>query len=196
MKFYKCVYIIVSLLISSNCLPDELTPEELCRKRNAAHCDINGVKFFIEDNCPRGAQTLRAKGKERCESLAEVAKTQEKIHIPPVVSQPDSEPASPPIITLQENNRGYFDNPFIVVFVAGVLLGLIGRVGWKQLVTAGLVMPLLVAWAVTSSPVQAVGLEYFSYFGMELFKLAVVSLFGWGVGLFMYRVAIKPKNCS
>jgi hypothetical protein len=46
---------------------DVPTPEQECRLRNAAICELNGVQFMVDGACPPSARTIRPPGSERCD---------------------------------------------------------------------------------------------------------------------------------
>lgn len=52
------------------CRADVPTPEQECRLRNAAICELNGVQFMVDGPCPPPARTIRPPGKESCEKAA------------------------------------------------------------------------------------------------------------------------------
>jgi hypothetical protein len=45
---------------------DVPTPEQECRLRNAAICELNGVQFMVDGACPPPARTIRPPGSEQC----------------------------------------------------------------------------------------------------------------------------------
>jgi hypothetical protein len=184
--------VIYGLFGSSFCQADTPTAEELCRQRNSASCEINGLRFFIEDDCPKGARILRPKGTERCELLAENVKavntTNTEAAVKDIAQVSDSSAAMPP----QQTDSGLFENPFFVVAVIGLLQGLISRAGWGPFIIVALVMPVIVTWAtVASAPVNTVGAEYWGYIGLALLKIFASSMLGWGAGLAAHRGLLK-----
>jgi hypothetical protein len=191
MKFYKFSCVVVALLLANVCLADEPTAGELCRKRNAASCEINGLQFFMtEQECPRGAKVLRPRGKERCDNLAETAKNAENVQVQSAVSP--ASPAAASAMPQQEEGGGLFKVPFLVVAVIGLMQGLISRPGWGQFVIVGGVMPLLVTWGMVSGvQVQADGMGYFGYLGMEFLRTFLFALAGWGAGLALRSGLLK-----
>jgi hypothetical protein len=46
---------------------DVPTPEQECRLRNAAICELNGVQFMVDGACPPPARTIRPPGSEPCD---------------------------------------------------------------------------------------------------------------------------------
>lgn len=182
-----------AVLLSAASLADNLTPEEQCRQRNAASCEINGLKFFIiEQECPRGAKVLRPRGKERCDNLAANAALTEKAQPQSAVSRAAPLPASTPFGLQEETQSGFFKIPFLIVAVIGVMQGLVSRAGWGQFVVVAVVMPVLVTWGMVSGvPVQASGMEYLRYLSLEFLPVFLFALAGWGIGLALHRTLLK-----
>lgn len=185
------VAVVVCSFLSSNlCQADTPTAEELCRQRNTASCEINGLRFFIEDDCPKGAKILRPKGTERCELLAGNATgantVQTETAVKGAAQVADVAPAIPP----QQAASGIFENPFFVVAVIGLLQGLISRAGWGPFIIVAVVMPVIVTWATVAS-VNTAGAEYWGSIGLALLKIFVCSMLGWGAGLAAHRGLLK-----
>lgn len=192
--FSMCSFIVVySLLYSTPTFADTTTAEEQCRKRNSASCEINGLRFFIEDDCPRGAKILRPKGKERCEDFVGKAATDSKAsvsvaekHAPAQTAEPT--PAKP------ENSAagGMLESPLIVVAVLGLLQGFISRVGWRSFIIVATVIPVIVTWSVVAdTSVKLAGEAYWSFVGWSLLKIFSCSMLGWGAGLAAHRGLLK-----
>jgi hypothetical protein len=174
------------LLNSSLSLADTQTAEELCRQRNAASCEINGMRFFLtEDDCPRGAKVLRPRGTEHCGDTADTIKAAKE----DVVKQ--AAPAKTDAVAGKSEKTaegGLLENPYLIIAIIGLLQGLISRLGWGPFIIVALVMPALLAWGiVTSTTVHTAGADYWAYAGFELLKLMVSSLLGWGAGLAAHR---------
>ena len=68
-KIFLGLIYFVFLAQGSVCQAEEKTAEELCRLRNSSYCEVSGLKFYIDDVCPKGARILRPHGKERCEDF-------------------------------------------------------------------------------------------------------------------------------
>lgn len=196
-KFSTMVRLILSImalgLSSSNfCQADTPTPEELCRQRNSASCEINGLKFFIEDDCPRGAKILRPKGKERCDNLTNTINADGKVlteaQLKPVSQAIEAVPAMPK----KTAEAGIFENAFFVVAVVGLLQGLISRASWGPFIIVAVVMPSIATWTMVSaaSP-RVVGAEYWGYIGFEFLQLLVYSMLGWGAGLAVHNGLLR-----
>lgn len=54
------------LVVAAACRADVPTPEQACRDRNAALCEVNGVEFLQPGGCPEGMRTLRPAGAGDC----------------------------------------------------------------------------------------------------------------------------------
>jgi len=190
-KIFLAVVYFLLLFLGGHCLAEEQTAEELCRTRNLASCEISGLKFFIDDDCPKGAKILRPHGKERCAGLDEKTNMVEKDQAVAVARQVVTLPEKVEVAA-QEETWGIFDNPFLVVAILGVLQGLISRAGLGAFLLVAVVLPMLVTWGMVSGVnIQAEGAEYFLYIGMEYFKMLVYSLLGWGAGLAIHAVALR-----
>jgi len=57
-------------LVTNTSHADIPTPEQECRHRNSAICEVLGVQHYIEGGCPQGAIVIRPQGNERCDELA------------------------------------------------------------------------------------------------------------------------------
>ncbi len=190
MNFYLSSYAVVALLLANIAPANALTAEEACRQRNAASCEISGLKFFItEEECPRGAKVLRPRGKERCDNLAEkpaIARPHS------AVSQAAPVPTSAPLALQEEAEDNFLKIPFLIVAVIGVIQGLVSRAGWGQFIVVGIVMPVLVTWGTVSGvAVQASGMQYLGYLGLEFLPIFLFALAGWGIGLALHRTLLK-----
>lgn len=192
--FSLCSFIVVySLLGSTPGLADTSTAEEQCRKRNSASCEINGLKFFIEDDCPRGAKILRPKGKERCDDFADKAATDSKASVSVAEKQVAAQTAEP-TPAKPENNAagGMLASPLIVVAVLGLLQGFVSRVGWRSFIIVATVIPFIVTWSVvTDISVKLAGEAYWIFVAWTLLKIFSCSMLGWGAGLAIHRGLLK-----
>ena len=197
MKFPAMVRLSVSIVAfclsgSSVCHADTPTAEALCHQRNAASCEMNGLKFFIEDDCPKGAKILRPKGHEDCEHISENANSKNNVPADAVAKQAVQVAAAVPAMPRKEAEGGWMENPFVIVAVIGLLQGLISRAGVGPFIIVALVMPVIVTWVrVSGAPVHAVGAEYWGNAGLELLKIFACSMLGWGVGLAAHRGLLK-----
>lgn len=192
--FSLCSFIVVySLLCSTPTFADTSTAEEQCRKRNSASCEINGLKFFIEDDCPRGAKILRPKGKERCDDFADKAATDSKASVSVAEKQFATQTAEPTPVKQESNVAvGMLESPFIVVAVLGLLQGFISRVGWRSFIIVATVIPFIVTWSVvTDTSVKLAGEAYWGFVAWSLLKIFVCSMLGWGAGLASHRGLLK-----
>jgi hypothetical protein len=192
--FRLCGFIVAyALLCSAPGFADSPTAEELCRKRNSASCEINGLRFFIEDDCPRGAKVLRPKGNERCEIVSENVKAAGKITgdvINKQVSPPMSD--SNPVNPVKNAEKGFFENPLFVVAVLGLLQGFISRIGWRSFIIVAMVIPVIVTWSVvTDTSVNLVGEAYWGFVAWSLLKIFSCSMLGWGAGLAAHMGLLK-----
>lgn len=59
--------LVASLLVAGAGWADVPTPAEECRLRNAAICELNGVRYVVDGPCPAAARTIRPPGSERCD---------------------------------------------------------------------------------------------------------------------------------
>jgi len=162
------------LWVWSSCQADTPTPEELCRQRNAASCEINGLKFFIEDGCPKGAKILRAKGNENCENL----KTANQIKVDNVSKKPEPLPVSKANDLPEEKSANFFDSPYFYLVIIGLFQGLINRAGIGPLLIMIVVMPLLSTWVI----LYGIQLQPVESLYWVLFKTLTYGMGGWAIG--------------
>jgi hypothetical protein len=167
-----------SLWFCSACQADTPTPEELCRQRNAASCEINGLKFFIEDNCPKGAKVLRAKGKERCENLTENFKADNKIQVIAESRKLEPLPQSNANDLSGEESANFFDSPYFYLLIIGLFQGLINRAGLGPLIIMIVVMPLLSTWVI----MYGIQLQPVESLYWVLLKTILYGMGGWVIG--------------
>ena len=160
--------------ICSSGQADTPTPEELCRQRNAASCEINGLKFFIEDGCPKGAKVLRAKGNERCENL----KANNQIQVDNLSKKPDPLPVSKASDLSEEKSANFFDSPYFYLVIIGLFQGLINRAGFGPLLIMIVVMPLLSTWVI----LYGIQLQPVESLYWVLFKTLTYGMGGWAIG--------------
>lgn len=183
-KRYSVMFLLFFLTIASLCRADAKTPEELCRQRNAASCEVSGLKFFIEDGCPKGAKVLRPKGNERCDQFS--AKVESAVESPTVFDglKPVPVQESAPASASEEAPAGYWKNIFFVLAVIGLLQGLITQAGVWPFVFVAVMMPLIATWGMLSgADVQAGGGEYFVSFAMEFLWNFLFCVAGWLAGI-------------
>lgn len=188
------IFIVVyCMLCSTPGLADTPTAEEQCRKRNSASCEINGLRFFIEDDCPRGAKILRPKGKERCEDFADRVATNRNVSVEGTETQVAAQKAEPTPINPGNNAAGgMLENPLIVVAVLGLLQGFISRVGWRSFIIVATVIPVIVTWSVvTDTAIKLAGEAYWGFVVWSLLKILSCSMLGWGAGLAAHRGLLK-----
>lgn len=181
------------LLFSSNlCLAESPTPEELCRKRNAASCEASGLKFFIEDDCPRGTRTLRPKGTERCEQSGQNTMAEKKPQADTAViqgAQPAVAEASRP---QPEAGTGFFGSAYFFLLLIGLIQGVISRAAAGPLAAVLIVMPLLGTWALLSAMAAPAGTaEYWAQAGMVLLQTVLFSMAGWAAGMAIRMGVLK-----
>ncbi|WP_300335348.1 hypothetical protein [Accumulibacter sp.] len=60
-------WLLSSFLAFGVCRADVPNPAQECRLRNAAICEVNGVRHVVDGPCPAAARTIRPPGDERCE---------------------------------------------------------------------------------------------------------------------------------
>ncbi|EXI79189.1 MAG: hypothetical protein AW10_02463 [Candidatus Accumulibacter appositus] len=73
------------------CRADVPTPAQECRLRNAAICELNGVRFMVDGPCPPAARTIRPPGNEPCEEIA--PSTTRIVQLPTATMVPGQMPA-------------------------------------------------------------------------------------------------------
>lgn len=180
---------IALLLLSANvCKAEEKSAEELCRQRNLASCEISGLKFFIDDDCPRGAKVLRPKGRERCDQLAAgvTAAASAVMVAPPVQPQHEASPAA------ADESSGFWGNILYVLAVVGFLQGLSTRVGLWPLLFVAVILPLLATWGwVSDTYSHAISAEYLVYTGKEFLWHSLFSVAGWITGSALHYGLLK-----
>ena len=192
--FNASIFIVVyCILCSTPGLADTPAAEEQCRKRNSASCEINGLRFFIEDDCPRGAKILRPKGKEHCEDFADKVATDSKVSVDGTEKQVAAQKAEPTQLKPENNAAGgMLENPLIVVAVLGLLQGFISRVGWRSFIIVATVIPVIVTWSVvTDTSIKLAGEAYWGFVAWSLLKILSCSMLGWGAGLAAHRGLLK-----
>lgn len=183
-KRYSVMFLLFFLTISSLCRAEDKTPEELCRQRNAASCEVGGLKFFIEDGCPKGAKVLRPKGNERCDQLSVTVEATAKPAAGADGVKPLPVREAAPASASEEAHAGYWKNIFFVLAVIGLLQGLITQAGVWPFVFVGVMMPLIATWGMLSgADVQAGGGEYFVSFAMEFLWNFLFCVAGWLAGI-------------
>lgn len=183
-KRYIIMFFILFLTGISLCRADAKTPEELCRQRNAASCEVGSLKFFIEEGCPKGAKILRPKGNERCDQL--FAKVESAVKSPTVFEgvKPVPVQESAPASAREEEHAGYWKNIFFVLAAIGLLQGLITQAGVWPFVFVAVMMPLITAWGMLSgADIRPGGGEYFVSFAMEFLWNFLFCVAGWLAGI-------------
>jgi hypothetical protein len=188
------IVIVLLLLLGGIAHAEVKSPLELCLARNAASCEINGLKFFVTDEeCPKGAKVLRAHGHERCDLLADdknvVEKNQgtnAKSHKAEVVA------ANSPVAVKESSATAIWENPYFIVALIGLLQGLIGRASIATFIIVGIAMPVLVTWSMLSGAQFPYGWSVaLGYIGVEFAWTFLFSMAGWVVGLGLYRGILK-----
>lgn len=114
---------------ASLCQAEAQTPVELCRQRNSASCEVSGLKFFIDDDCPKGAKVLRPHGKERCDDLAAKTDSAVKPQSDAVAAQPAMQHAASLPAKEAEDDTAYSWWPVLLLAVFGLLFGLYIKTG-------------------------------------------------------------------
>lgn len=66
-RLVRWLLLLSSFLAFGVCRADVPTPAQECRLRNAAICEVNGVRHVVDGACPAAARTIRPPGDERCE---------------------------------------------------------------------------------------------------------------------------------
>lgn len=188
------IFIVTFLFLGCIAHVEAKTPEELCIERNAASCEINGLKFFVTDEeCPRGAKVLRPHGHERCDQVpvekSAVDKKQgtvEKIAESGVVAASSSAPAR------QDSSPAVWKNPFFILALFGLLQGMISRASIATFVNAGVLMPVIATWAMMSGMQFPHGISAaFGDVAIEFVRAFLVAMAGWIAGLGVYRGLLK-----
>lgn len=93
------------------------TPEQECRLRNSAICEINGVQHYVEGGCPQGAIVIRPHGNERCDELVQVNKTTGQ------TNQIKGPPRKPPASKLDTAHSGKTGHWLITALTIAAVLG-------------------------------------------------------------------------
>lgn len=181
-KRYVVMFVVFILTSAGLCRADAKTPEELCRQRNAASCEVSGLKFFIEDDCPKGAKVLRPRGTERCAQLA--AKVEAAARSPTAAdsAKPVQVQESAPAFVADAASGGHMKNVWFVLAAIGLLQGLITQAGLWPFVFVAVIMPLIATWGMLSGADIAGG-EYFVSFGVEFLWDFLFCVVGWLAGI-------------
>lgn len=87
--------VVLSWLAVGVCRADVPTPEQECRLRNAAICELNGVQFMVDGACPPPARTFRPPGSERCD---EAGRTETRSRQPSPARMPAAQAAAAPTV--------------------------------------------------------------------------------------------------
>ena len=189
--FFILVYCLLSSSLAQAATP---TAEELCIQRNSASCEINGLRFFIqEEDCPRGAKVLRPHGNERCDNIAGEIKVAGKSAVEVPVKPASSKVAEVAPVAPENNTAaGWLETPLIIAAVIGLLQGLVSRLGWGPFVIVALVMPVILTWGIISSvSTHMAGAEYWGHLALEFVKIFAGSMLGWGAGLAIHMGLLK-----
>lgn len=111
--------IYLGVLFIADAQADIPTPEQECRYRNAATCEINQVTYQVEGPCPPTARTLRPAGRENCAALVQSTSPQpaNRISREPATPVQTAEPAPSP------NGSRYLRLLALVVVAGLVLIG-------------------------------------------------------------------------
>lgn len=185
-SFSLCSFFVVNgLLVSTAALAETSRAEDECRKRNSASCEINGLRFFIEDDCPRGAKILRPKGTERCEDLTGKVATDIKASVAVTEQHPAMQIAASDQVKPERNATiEMLESPLIVVAILGLLQGFISRVGWRSFIIVATIIPAIVTWSVVAdTSVKLAGEAYWFFVAWSLLKIFFCSMLGWGAGV-------------
>lgn len=183
---YRVGALIASIFIlNSYAYADAKTAEALCSERNAAHCEIGGVKFFItEEGCPKGAKVLRPHGTERCDQLLTAHNSAVKTEEAVVQSAAEALAASPAPSPQHHASLASWENPYFILTLLGLLQGIISRVGIGPIIIVAVVMPVIATWGIFSGAnFQSGFTENFGYVGMELLGTFLFCMAGWIVGV-------------
>lgn len=185
----KSWIVILLMLVSVQVWAAEKTPEELCRERNAASCEINGLRFFMTgQECPQGAKILRHLGHEDCDRFKVAAE-------PQVTGGKANAEQARNLTEAADKEQGevfFWGNPYFVLALIGLLQGMTSRASIGSLAIVMLVMPLIGAWSIVSGAHMAGGLTAnMAYIGMELLGTLLFSMAGWAVGALIRRVAYR-----
>lgn len=164
---------------------DAQTAEEACRLRNAASCELSGLKFFIDDDCPKGAKVLRPHGKERCDAVSlqdnAVLKPQADAaaaHPVPLQAPASGEPAT-------EAETDYFSWPILLPGLFGFLFALFVKTGrWTAMMA--FLLPALAAGAMLyGGYLHAVEGGYAVRFATAYLLAFVSAAAGWFIGVLL-----------
>ena len=177
--------VVYGMLVSMPALAETSTADEQCRKRNSASCEINGLRFFIDDDCPRGAKILRPKGTERCEDLTGNVATDIKASVGVTEKLPATQIAEKDTGIPETNTTvELLESPLIVVAILGLLQGFISRVGWRSFIIVATIIPAIVTWSVVAdTSVKLAGEAYWLFVVWSLLKIFFCSMLGWGAGV-------------
>lgn len=186
--------IVIFLLLNSIAHAQAKTPEELCIERNAASCEINGLKFIVtEEECPRGAKVLRTHGHERCDQLSVQKSAVEKK--PGTVEKSKEsavEAASSPVPVQQDSSPAIWENPYFILALIGLLQGMISRANVATFIIVGVVMPVIATWAMMSGVKFPNGMTAaLAITGVGFAGFFLVSIAGWIAGLGLHRGVLK-----
>lgn len=185
MQKYRLGWLLFALLLGQVCLADTPTPEALCRQRNAASCEMSGLKFFIEDEeCPRGAKVLRPHGHENCSPQVPVQVNQLPGAVPGAVQSAPTASGFAPVATEETAAANFWSSPYFYLLLIGLLQGLISRAALGPVLTVAVVMPLLAGWVLLPDrSAQLLPAAYWAYAAMLLLKTFLCSMAGWGAGM-------------
>jgi len=185
MQKYRLGWLLFSLLLGQVCLADTPTPEALCRQRNAASCEISGLKFFIEDEeCPRGAKVLRPHGHENCSPQVGEKQLPGALATPSAVQSAPTVNVLAPVATEETAAANFWSSPYFYLLLIGLLQGLISRAALGPVLTVAVVMPLLAGWVLLPDrSAQLLPAAYWAYAATLLLKTFLCSMAGWGAGM-------------
>jgi len=119
-------------LVAGVCAADVPTAAEECRLRNAATCELHGVRYVVDGPCPPAARTLRLSGDERCEESAHDAARGGQI---PAVARPVEVPPARPGPAGDLARIGQIERwllPAILVFGALLIVALVAVIPLRR----------------------------------------------------------------
>lgn len=181
------------MLLSSFAFAEAKTARELCIERNAASCEINGLKFFVtEEECPKGAKVLRSHGHENCDPIATPVVS--KVTPPQVVEQVKPEMVTTTLLpdVPPESTQSFWGGPFLILALIGLVQGIISRVSVGPVIIVAVVMPVLATWGVLSgTPFPTGFVSNMEYVGFALLHTLLFSMAGWLVGTGIRLVSVK-----
>lgn len=192
-KIIRCCLLIVMLSVAGFAHAAAKSPEELCRERNAAKCDANGVQFNLtEQECPRGTKVLRKLGHENCDKLGYGVNAPAITPAASAVAKPP-EHEMPVVAAVNEQDEVfYWSNLYFILTLIGLLQGMISRPSVGSFIIVMAVMPIIGTWSIVSDAHMVGGLLANSgYIGMELLGTFLFSMAGWAVGALIRVVAYK-----